>query len=96
MTRHIRIREEGSGLDVRVLLLDDLAPRWAEVLARLAAAPGAYDAIHAMWTGPEISCLILADSLPPAVRELLPLPLQNATSYPEEGEIALVHAPANT
>lgn len=96
MTRHIRIREEGSGLDVRVLLLDDLAPRWAEVLARLAASHGAHDAIHAMWTGPEISCPILADALPPAVRELLPLPLENATSFPEEGELALVHAPANT
>ena len=96
MTRHIRIREEGSGLDVRVLLLDDLAPRWAEVLARVAASHGTHDGIHAMWTGPEISCPILADALPPAVRELLPLPLENATSFPEEGELALVHAPANT
>lgn len=96
MTRHIRLREEGSGLDARVLLLDDLAPRWSELLARLAAAGGAYDAIHAMWTGPEISCPILAGSLPQAVGELLPLPLENATSYPDEGEIALVHAPANT
>jgi hypothetical protein len=96
MTRHIRIREEGSGLDVRVLLLDDLAPRWAEVLARLAASHGTHDGIHAMWTGPEISCPILAGALPQAVRELLPLPLENATSFPEEGELALVHAPANT
>jgi Protein of unknown function (DUF3830) len=96
MTRHIRIHEEGSGLDARVLLLDELAPRWAEVLARLGASGGVYDAIHAMWTGPEISCPILAGSLPATVSELLPLPLENATSFPEEGEIALVYAPANS
>jgi hypothetical protein len=49
-----------------------------------------------MWTGPEISCPILAENLPQGVRELLPLPLENGTSFPEEGEIALVHAQPNT
>jgi hypothetical protein len=95
MTRHIRIRESASGLDVRVLLLDDLAPRSSETLWQIAGAGGPHDAIHAMWTGPEISCPIAAANLP-ASMDLSDLPLENATSYPEEGDIAVVYAPANT
>jgi hypothetical protein len=95
MTRHIRIRESDSGLDARVLLLDDLAPRSSDALWQIAGAGGVHEAIHAMWTGPEISCPIPAASLPPTL-DLGYLPLENATSYPEEGEIAVVYAPANT
>lgn len=95
MTRHIRIRESESGLDARVLLLDDLAPRSSNVLWQIAGAGGVHEAIHAMWTGPEISCPISAANLPAQV-DLNDLPLENATSYPEEGEIAVVYAPANT
>jgi hypothetical protein len=95
MTRHIRIREPDSGLDARVMLLDDLAPRTAEALWQLAGAGGTHDAIHAMWTGPEISCPIPASQLPAAALAG-GLPLENATSYPDEGEIALVFAPANS
>lgn len=95
MTRHIRIREPKSGLNARVMLLDDLAPRSAEALWQIAGAGGAHDAIHAMWTGPEISCPIPAARVP--ARALADgLALENATSYPDEGEIALVYAPANT
>ena len=95
MTRHIRIRESQSGLDARVLLLDDLAPRSSETLWQIAGTGGAHEAIHAMWTGPEISCPIPAANLPAQV-DLSDLPLENATSYPEEGEIAVGYAPANT
>jgi hypothetical protein len=95
MTRHIRIRESESGLDARVLLLDDLAPRSSDALWQIAGAGGVHEAIHAMWTGPEISCPIPAASLP-AKLDLSHLPLENATSYPEEGDIAVVYAPANT
>jgi Protein of unknown function (DUF3830) len=95
MTRYIRIRESGSGLDARVLLLDDLAPRSAEALWQIAGAGGLHEAIHAMWTGPEISCPIPAANLPPQI-DLGNLPLENATSFPEEGDIAVVYAPANT
>jgi hypothetical protein len=95
MTRHIRIRESSSALDARVLLLDDQAPRSAEALWQIAGAGGVHDAIHAMWTGPEISCPIPAAKAPAQAR-LDDLPLENATSFPEEGEIAVVYAPANT
>jgi hypothetical protein len=95
MTRHIRIREPAAGLDARILLLDDVAPRSAEALWQIAAAGGSHDAIHAMWTGPEISCPIPASKVP-AQASLANLPLENATSYPEEGDIAVVYAAANT
>jgi len=94
MTRHIRIREAASGLDARVLLLDDVAPRSADALWKIAGAGGSHEAIHAMWTGPEISCPILAANLPSDI-DLNDLPLENATTFPEEGEIAVVYAPAN-
>jgi Protein of unknown function (DUF3830) len=95
MIRHIRIRESDSGLDARVLLLDERAPRSAEVFWQIAGAGGLHEAIHAIWTGPEISCPIPAANLPAQAR-LEALPLENATSYPEEGDIAVVYAPANT
>jgi hypothetical protein len=95
MTRHIRIRESDSGLDARVLLLDELAPRSSDALWQIAGAACVNEAIHAMWTGPEISCPIPATTLPPNL-DLGDLPLENATSYPEEGDIAVVYAPANT
>jgi hypothetical protein len=95
MTRYLRIRESGSGLDARVLLLDDRAPRSAEALWQIAGAGGDHDAIHAIWTGPEISCPIPAAKVPAQAR-LDALPLENATTYPEEGDIAVVYAPVNT
>lgn len=95
MIRHLRIMEPASGLDARVLLLDDRAPRSAEALWQIAGAGGVHDAIHAMWTGPEISCPIPATKVPSAAR-LDGMPPENATSYPEEGDIAVVYAPANT
>jgi hypothetical protein len=95
MTRQIRIREPDSALDARVVLLDDAAPRSAEILWKIAGAGGAHEAIHAMWTGPEISCPIPEANLPAEV-DLRDLPLENATIYPEEGAIAVVYVPANT
>ena len=95
MTRHIRIRESHSGLDALVLLLDDLAPRSTDALWQIAGAGGMHEGIHAMWTGPEISCPIPAANLPAQI-DLNNLPLENATSYPAEGDIAVVYVPANT
>jgi len=95
MIRHIRIREPDSGLDAQVLLLDDLAPRSTETLWQIAGAGGVHEAIHAMWTGPEISCPIPAANLPVQI-DSGGLPLENSTSYPEEGDIGVVYVPANT
>jgi hypothetical protein len=66
-----------------------------QALWALAGAGGAHDAIHAMWTGPEISCPVPATSFPPGA---LPhgVTAQNATSFPEAGDIAVVWAPENS
>jgi len=80
---------------VGVSLLDELAPRSAEALWQIAGAGGAHEAIHAMWTGPEISCPIPAANLPVRI-DPADLPLENATSYPEQGDIAVIYVAANT
>jgi Protein of unknown function (DUF3830) len=95
MTRFIQVTEAQSGLDVRLELLDELAPRHAEALWQIAQAGMTHHAIHAMWTGPEISCPILETSFPNA-STFTDLPQENATSYPRAGEIATVFAPKGT
>jgi hypothetical protein len=94
MARHIRVTEPLSGLDCRLTLLDPLAPRTAAAFWALAGQGGDHEAIHAMWTGPEISCPVPASAFPPDAG-LEGLPAENATSYPGPGEIGVVHAPAH-
>jgi hypothetical protein len=95
VARQIRLTEPGSGLDCRLTLLEDKAPRAAEALWSLAGAGAAFDAIHAMWTGPEISCPVPATAFPPGALDAGPF-AENATSFPEAGEIAVVFAPENS
>jgi hypothetical protein len=94
MDRFIRVSEPQSGFDCRLRLLDDRAPRSSDALWSLAGAGAAHDAIHAMWTGPEISCPVPASAFPQDANLDL-LPLENATSFPAAGDIAVVYAPAN-
>ncbi len=95
MLRHVRVSEPSSGLSCRFRLLDDRAPRSAQALWVLAGQGGSYDAIHAMWTGPEISCPIPAAAFP-AEAGLDRLVLENATSFPEAGDLAVVYAGENS
>ncbi len=88
MTRQIAIRDAANGLDVRAVLLDDKAPANAAFLWAWAEAPRPVPAIHAMWTGPEISCPI-----PPAQLAgqgwATALPPENATLHPQPGDVVL-------
>jgi len=93
--RQIRLAEPGSGLDCRLILLEDKAPRAADALWSLAGTGASFDAIHAMWTGPEISCPVPATAFPPGALAGGPF-AENATSFPEAGEIAVVFAPENS
>jgi hypothetical protein len=93
MTRQILIREPRSGLQARFELLDAAAPQSAEVLWTLSSVDRAHDAIHAMWTGPEISCPIAVAGLPVAV-DTAAVPVENATTFPAAGELILVPLPA--
>lgn len=91
--RAIHIAESRSGLSVTAPLLDGKAPANAAFLWEYLAEPRVVGGIHAMWTGPEISCPIpsahlagasYADALPP----------ENATLNPQPGDIVLAYVPA--
>ena len=90
MKRHVRFTEPRSGLSARCVLLDDKAPQSAEFLWQLAQTRPSYDAIHAMWTGPELSCPLPASILPEQFARA-DIPLENATSFPQTGEIVLAY-----
>ena len=93
MTRLILIREPRSGLQARFELLDAAAPQSADMLWALSGLDRAHNAIHAMWTGPEISCPIAVAGLPVPV-DVAAVPTENATSFPAAGELVLVPLPA--
>ena len=86
--RQIYFKEPKSGLSVRCDLLDDKAPSSAEFLWQLAQRRMSYDALHAIWTGPELSCPLPASVLPEDLAQTV-IPPENATSFPECGEILL-------
>jgi hypothetical protein len=87
----LRASEPRSGLDVRFRLLADRAPAGAAFLAALLAEPKAIEAIHAIWTGPEISCPVPLRLVPPPARG--PLPAENATIHPQPGDLVLAYVP---
>jgi hypothetical protein len=88
----IRIREERSGLSVAATLIEDRAPANAAFLWDFLAAPREIPAIHAMWTGPEISAPIPDAALTEAQRAA-GLPLENATVMPQPGDVVLTFLP---
>ena len=92
MTRAILIEESRSGLSVRALLLDAKAPDNAAFLWDYLAERRIVGGIHAMWTGPEISCPIPPDHLEGAAYAV-PLPSENATLNPQPGDIVLAYVP---
>lgn len=90
--RQIYINEEKSGLSIKCDLLDELAPQSAEFLWQLSQTESSYNAIHAIWTGPELSCPLPAHTLPETLSHKV-LPPENATSYPQAGDIILACIP---
>lgn len=89
----IHITESRSGLSVFAPLLDGKAPEnvafFKSYLSEHRVVPG----IHAMWTGPEISCPIPAGHLEGAAYAAA-LPAENATLTPQPGDIVLSYVPA--
>ena len=90
--RAIRIQEERSGLDVAAHLLTDAAPANCAFLWEFVATPRPLEALHAMWTGPEISAPI-PDTLLSDKHRAEGLPLENATVLPQPGELILAYLP---
>jgi len=93
MPKLIVLHESRSGLEARFELLEAVAPRSAQVLWDLGGVDQPHDAIHAMWTGPEISCPIAVAGLPVSI-DTAAVPTENATSFPAAGELVLVPLPA--
>ena len=91
--RTIRIQEQRSGLDTAAVLLTDAAPANCAFLWDFLATPRDIPALHAIWTGPEISAPIPAAMLPDKHRAA-GLPLENATVLPQPGELVLAYVPA--
>jgi|TARA_R100000501_G_scaffold14680_3_gene26663 hypothetical protein len=88
--RVIRLVEPNSRLSARCRLLDDLAPKSAAFLWDLAERKAGFAAMHAIWTGPEISVPIPAGTLPSGMEQPI-IPAENATSFPEAGDIVLAY-----
>jgi hypothetical protein len=91
--RVIRITEPRSKLAVVAVLLEGEAPENAAFLWDYLSEPRVVPGIHAMWTGPEISCPIPAAHLKGAA-DAKPLPAENATLTPQPGDIVLSYVPA--
>lgn len=89
----LHITSAASGLDVRAGLLPGKAPENTDFLRAYLASPRVVPGIHAMWTGPEISCPIPADQLAGADYARA-LPPENATLHPQPGDVVLAHVPA--
>jgi hypothetical protein len=87
----LRVTEARSGLDARFTMLDDKAPAGTGFLRSLFAEPREIDAIHAIWTGPEISCPVPTAMVPPDVAAALPP--ENVTIQPQPGELVLAYVP---
>ncbi len=93
--RQILISEPNSNLKATCRWLDDKAPISAEFLWQLAQTGPSIEASHAIWTGPELSCPMPASVLPENLARM-DVPQENATSYPEPGDIVLASVPAGT
>jgi hypothetical protein len=91
-SRAIHITEPKSGLSVTAPLLDAKAPANVEFLWSYLAEQRVVDGIHAMWTGPEISCPIPSDHLKDAAYAIA-LPPENATLNPQPGDVVLSFVP---
>lgn len=92
MAQAIHISEPRSGLDVRAALETERAPATTGFLSDWLARPREVPSIHAIWTGPEISCPIP----PPQIPERwggAPPPVENGTMLPAAGDIVLAHVP---
>ncbi|MBU9597996.1 DUF3830 family protein [Burkholderia multivorans] len=92
-TRSIVVTEQKSGLHARFALLAEQAPESADFVWDLLATPREVPAIHAMWTGPEISCPVPTDMIDPA-RNARALSPENATVTPQAGDLVLAYVPA--
>lgn len=89
----IVLAESNSQMTVRFHLLEQQTPESSAFIWDLLATPRDMPAIHAMWTGPEISCPVPTAMIDPE-RNARPLPPENVTVTPQAGELVLAYVPA--
>lgn len=89
----LRIQSQTAGLDVRAEFLATKAPQNTGFLLSYLGSPRVVPGLHAMWTGPEISCPIPSAHLAGADYAHA-LPPENATLHPQPGDIVLAYVPA--
>jgi hypothetical protein len=92
MSDMILISDAVSGLRVRAEMLAAKAPENAAFLWRYLEVPRVVPGLHAMWTGPEISCPIPSAHLAGGWAQALPP--ENATLHPQPGDVVLAYVPA--
>lgn len=89
----LRIHFAAAGLSVVADFLPGKAPANVAFLRQYLSVPRVVPGLHAMWTGPEISCPI-----PPAhlvgADYAQALPPENATLHPQPGDVVLAYVPA--
>lgn len=90
--RRVRLTEPRSGLDAEFRLLDEVAPENAAFLWGLLRMPLLVEALHAMWTGPEISMPIPFAAVTDAGLNVA-LPPENSTVHPAAGDLVLTYLP---
>ena len=90
--RAIKITEPRSGLSATAVLLPEKAPGNAAFLWSYLGEARVVAGIHAMWTGPEISCPVPSSHLE-GETYAQPLPAENATLTPQPGDIVLSYVP---
>ncbi len=90
---YMRIRSAASGLDVMADFLPEKAPENVRFMRQYLASPRVVGGLHAMWTGPEISCPIPSAHLVGADYAQA-LPPENATLHPQPGDVVLAYVPA--
>ncbi|MER8518829.1 DUF3830 family protein [Mesorhizobium sp. M0814] len=88
----INITEPRSMLSVTALLLPEKAPDNVAFLLAYLGQPRVVAGIHAMWTGPEISCPVPSAELE-GQTYARPLPAENATLTPQPGDVVLSYVP---
>lgn len=88
----LRIQCGTAGLDVLAELLPNKAPLNVAFLMHYLAGARVVPGLHAMWTGPEISCPIPPDHLANADYAHA-LPPENATLHPQPGDVVLAYVP---
>ncbi len=93
--RLITLNEAKSGLSAHCELLEKAAPASCAFLWELAERNAGFEAMHAIWTGPEISVPMPASTLPAGMATPA-IPFENATSYPDAGDIVLAYLAAGS